>query len=516
MSANIFNSVLFPKVGTNRFDLSHDNKLTFDMGELIPTCVIDCIPGDKFSIKVENMMRFQPLISPVMHKVMVKTHYFFVPNRILWPEWEQWITGNVEVVPPFLQISMDETVGLGSVADYMGIPPGTREQTQRISALPFAAYAKIYDDYFRDQNLVLERFSPLVAGNNNTNYDYYLNNVPLYSAWMHDYFTAALPFAQKGDAVQIPLTAQDNIPVDFMPGVSGAEPTWRNPADGSIRTGAVTGEVGDGNVLVGGQLAGLDPDGTLTVDVQQGAADINAFRTAIKIQEWLERNARGGTRYTESIMAHFGVRSSDARLQRAEYMGGSTQNMVISEVLATAQETAENIPVGQMAGHGISAGGSGRFSHYCEEHGWIIGITRVVPRTAYMDGIERQFQRTNRFDYAWPSFAHLGEQAVFNQELYGVTETGVDPLGIFGYVPRYAEYKFKNSAVRGEMRTNLDFWHLARKFDQTPVLDDGFVECDPSKRIFAVTAPENDSIVAHIFLDISVVRKLPRFGIPSL
>jgi len=337
---------------------------------------------------------------------------------------------------------------------------------------------------------------------------------------MHDYFTSALPFAQKGDAVQIPLTTADNQVVELN--ITG-EPGLFEKATGAASTGGTV--VNDNgpfpyhhSMHIDGNPSGYDPNGNLTVDVQSDATDINTLRRAFRLQEWLEKNARGGTRYVENILAHFGIKSSDARLQRPEYIGGSKQNMVISEVLATAQSTADNVAVGTMAGHGISVGGGNTFNYKCEEHGFIIGIINVQPETAYQDGLHRSFTRFNRLDYAWPTFANIGEQEIRNKELVAELPNTSDPEGVFGYVPRYSEYKYMNSRVAGEFRTTLDFWHLGRRFNTAfpPALNESFISCYPSTRIFAVTESNEDHIFAHVFNNISAVRKLPRYGIPSI
>lgn len=516
MAMNIFNSVKLPGVSSNKFDLSHEIKLTFSMGELVPTTVMEVLPGDKVTIRPSNFLRFAPLISPVMHKVRVVTDYYFVPNRILWPGWEKWITGESDVQAPYLELD-DENIAVGSLADYLGMPTGIFPTSEPVSPLYVAAYLKIYDEYYRDQNLQTEVFTPLVNGQNTgVTRTAFLGN-PFRRAWEHDYFTAALPFAQKGDAVQVPLTVSDDVLVTSQPTDTGTS-FWINNATGDLAP------IGDVENLAGpvpfsrtnhvsGVPAYYDPNGTLKVDIQADATDINTLRRAFRLQEWLERNARAGTRYIENIKAHFGVRSSDARLQRPEFIGRAKQNMVISEVLATAQNTEAIIPVGQMAGHGISVGGSGNFSYRAEEHGIIIGIINVQPDTAYQDGLHRKFSRFDRFDYAWPTFANIGEQEVLQKEVYAKTAT---PNAIFGYVPRYADYKFENSRVAGEFRDTLAFWHLGRIFASDPALNAEFIRCQPSTRIFAVTDEDEDHIFAQVFNDITVYRKLPVFGTPTI
>lgn len=514
MKGNIFNSVPFAKVKSSAFDLSHDVKMSFQMGRLVPTCLVDCVPGDIFEISVENMLRLAPLVSPVMHDINVDTHYFFVPNRLLWPEWEDFITGEADVVPP--QVTLDEFT-VSRIADYMGLPDNHTKGLP-ISAFPGAAYALIYDEFYRDQNLRSEVFEGLVAGLNGDN-DWVrtvYGSKPYHRAWQHDYFTSSLPWAQKGDDVILPLGT--SAPVDYIPG-QGKAALLRKASDDSLPGGttALQHEATTGSLENAfGTDYFLDPNDTLQADLANAeGVDINTVRRAFKLQEWLEKNARGGTRYIENILAHFGVRSSDSRMHRPEYIGGSKQKMVISEVLSTAHTfvSETETPVGNMAGHGISVGGGNRFRYRCEEHGWILGIISVRPKTGYQQGIPKMFSRTDKLDYFWPSFANLGEQPVMAKEIYAES---LVPNADFGYVPRYAEYKFINGKVAGEMRDTLAHWHLGRIFADTPALNASFVECNPDTRIFAVDDPDADHIYAHIFNNLRGIRKMPKFGVPSL
>lgn len=467
------------------------------------------------------MLRFAPLVSPVMHKVKVETRYFFVPTRILDPIWEKWITGESDAERPYIIV---EEVLEGSLADYLGLPVGTYATNLRVSPYPFAAYLKIWNEYYRDQNLQDEIDITIVPGDNTTTFADYLAGNPLRRAWNHDYFTAALPFAQKGDAVQVPLTVQNDIEVQWESQGTGTAAEnaglWRRAATGAIETDVSNIVNATGPVPLSrsaqtatGNVVSYDPNGTLRVDVQSDAVDINTLRRAFRLQEWLERNARGGTRYIENILAHFGIKSSDARLQRPEYMGGSKQNMIISEVLSTAQNDTGTVPVGQMAGHGISVGGGNTFGKFCEEHGYILGIINVQPVTAYQDGVHRLWTRETHLDYPWPTFANLGEQEVYQKELFA---RGANPDALFGYVPRYAEMKFMNSRVAGEMRDALKNWTWSRIFTTEQNLNAAFVECNPRTDQFAVTDPDEDHLFAHIFNNVYVTRKLPKFGTPTI
>lgn len=513
---NLLNSIKLQKPKNNVFDLSHDVKMSLNMGELVPTLCMECVPGDKFNISCESLLRFAPLVSPVMHRMDVTMHYFFVPNRILWDNWEKFIT-QTEVagnVPAFPLVSVDQVL-YTRLHDYLGIPtPIVGPPPEAISAMPLAAYQAIYNEYYRDQNLVPEISYKLIDGDNNANAAL---RVLRQRAWEHDYFTASLPFAQKGNAVDIPIGTQQVI---LDPDSEGTPQVVRLADDHGTLMPSGTLEAMPSASEFGRQIAAvetegvLDPNGTLITEDAGEATTINDLRRAFRLQEWLERNARAGTRYVEHILAHFGVRSSDKRLQRPEYITGTKAPVQISEVLNTAG--SETTPQGNMAGHGISVT-SGQYGHYrCEEHGYIIGIMSVMPKTAYQQGIPKHFLKyQDAFQYYYPAFAHIGEQEVENREIYAFQgTTGSDP---FGYVPRYTEYKFMPSRVAGEFKTNLDFWHLGRIFAEPPQLNQAFIECTDAEtnRIFAVPSGDVQKLYTHVYHKIRAVRPMPKFGTPS-
>jgi hypothetical protein len=508
MAQNLFNSIQLIKPKKNVFDLTHDVKLSTNMGQLTPILTLEAVPGDKFDLSCESLIRFAPMIAPVMHRMDVTMHYFFVPNRILWNNWEKFITEhNSEHVAPYLPwrsstaTYFDTNYPSAKVSrtfDYLGVPPPTTGSEQaNISALPFAAYQAIYNEYYRDQNLQAPVNYKLTDGENGTTSADYLDKTTLRSrAWEHDYFTASLPFAQKGAAVDIPL---GNINAD-------TKVVWNG--DVTAATG-ITSNLG--NIAIGNEVGDItNPLIAKTSDLSVEPTTINDLRRAFRLQEWLEKNARGGTRYIENILTHFGVRSSDKRLQRPEYITGVKSPVVVSEVLNTTGQT-DGLPQGNMAGHGISVTSGKSGSYFCEEHGYIIGIMSVMPKTAYQQGIPRTFLKKDSLDYFWPTFANIGEQEVQKQELYAFTTNAEDT---FGYVPRYAEYKYMPSRVAGEFRTTLNYWHLGRIFDTEPNLNGDFIECDPTKRIFAVEDPSTDSLYCHVLNKIKAVRPMPKYGTP--
>ncbi|MEM3318499.1 MAG: major capsid protein [Thermoplasmatales archaeon] len=514
--AKLFNQVRIKKQKRNVFDLGHERKFSMNMGDLVPILCEEVIPGDTFKMNSEVFLRMAPLVAPIMHRVNVYTHFFFVPNRLIWQDWEKFITGgengNELPIRPFGRIASSnyQSYGKGSLADYLGVSVFQEPQVPvEYNALPFRAYQLIYNEYYRDQNLespiIIRKTSGLLDAN-----EYEATRVIRKRAWEKDYFTSALPWTQRGGDVHLPLSGE----ADIMFKEGGQ--TFTKFADGTIRPNVQTFQsFGNGELEeTQGDAFTLDNSSSLQADLTSATAStIEELRRATKLQQWLERNARTGSRYIEQILAHFGVRSSDARLQRPEFLGGGKSPVTISEVLQTSS-TDTTSPQANMAGHAISVGSSHTFKKFFEEHGYVIGIMSILPKTAYMQGTRRHFYKSDKFDYYWPEFAQLGEQPVYKGELW--SDFDGDDLETFGYQSRYAEYKFIPSTVHGDFKDNLDHWHMSRKFANEPALNEQFIKADPTQRVFAVTDPNYPKVYVQLYNNLKAIRPIPYFNTPML
>lgn len=526
-----FKSVKLNKPQRSTFDLSHEVRMSGRMGRLIPVFVSEAMPNDTFYGSTEVLIKLAPMLAPIMHRVNVYVHFFFIPNRLLWKDWETFITGGrlgSEVTTPPLtpRVGVREVLELNSkrldkssLFNYLGGRPipdseaGTWGINKYIDILPFAAYYKVWYDYYRDRNYEPDTtILPLTSGAKVATDISFL--MALRSrCWEHDYFTSALPFTQRGAEVLVPMLGTGSITTAQTGDV-------RNVFGGGLASGSPL------NASLGVLKANttdvyLDVDGD--VEITNSDISINDLRRAVRLQEWLERNALAGSRYNESIMAHFARKTSDSRLQRAEYLGGGKAPIRIGEVMTTAYSedaTAEIVPPSNPYGKGEAYTNTNRFSYNCEEHGFVIGILSVMPTSGYMQGMPRMFRSRRTFlDYPWPSFAHLGEQPVYNYEIYASNDSiGTDPAdnALFGYQSRYAEWKQLPSRAAGDFAGNLDFWHLTRKFASQPLLNNNFVVFEDAlqDRIFNVSGV--DTLWMYCHNNIKVKRSLPYFGTPNL
>lgn len=498
-------SKIFEKIGADRprmsaFDLSHERKLSLKAGDLVPMYRQDILPGDKFKVQSEMMARMAPMIAPIQHRVNIYVHYFFVPNRIIWSSWEDFITGGVDGLsaPSFPKYNMNSVATeysddmIGTLADYLGLPTNMNSAAAyngQISQLPFRAYQMIWNEFFRDETLNPDISASIQNGS-------FTECSKLRKrAWEKDYFTSALPWTQRGPEV--------TLPTEFSP-------QYLSQSESPNAAGVVSADGGSPSKLE----TPTDPVQVVNLtDPQTGISiSIQDLRQSSALQRWLEKQARGGYRYIETILSHFGVRSSDARLQRPEYLGGGRQPVVISEVLNTS-DTA-TAAQGTMAGHGISTGATNSFKKTFEEHGQVIGVMSILPRTSYQQGVHRDWKRFDKEDFYWPEFANLGEQEVLNEEVYMDETDGTYSLGTFGYQQKYAEYKYAESSVHGEYRNTLDFWHWGRIFTGQPNLNAGFVEADPDDRIFAVA--DKEQFYVQIYNAVKARRAMPYYAKPTL
>lgn len=569
---NRFSQIPNSPIQRSVFDRSHDYKTTLDAGYLIPFFVDEVLPGDTFKLRVNAFVRMNTLVAPFMDNVFMDTFFFFVPSRLVWDNWQRFCgeQKNPGDSTDFLipSLSGTNTFTNGSIFDYMGLPTGValNPTNTPINALPFRAYNLIYNEWFRDENLIDS--IPVTTGDGP---DPVSNYTLRKRAKRHDYFTSALPWPQKGPSVDVGLTG--NAPVigysdnsvlftgggksdtDFsFSGIRAASSAVVSNIPGSYyqpwtlkSNGAVTGALqqinsayyepdpGDGgndhtyngviNVIAGseyqfknGTLSSSRDDGAFGYADLSGvsAITINDLRQAFQIQKFYEKWARGGSRYTETLRVMFNVISPDARLQRPEYLGGTHSRV---NVVPTAQTSSTDSvsPQSNLSAFGVLGDSAHGFNKSFVEHGYVIGLCCLRADITYQQGLNRMWSRRQLFDFYWPTLAHLGEQVVYNREIY--TQGTADDNGVFGYQERYAEYRYKPSMITGKLRStdaqSLDVWHLAQKFDSLPKLNQDFIEENPP--IARVIAVQNEpQFFADFWFDLKTSRPMPVYSVPGL
>ena len=537
----------------SKFPRNFSHKTTFNAGQVIPFYIDEVLPGDTFQVRTSKVVRMQTLLTPVMDNVYLDTYYFFVPNRLVWEHWKQFMGENTESAwIPQVEYEVPQLTApangweVGTLADYMGVPTGVKGLS--VSALPFRAYALIMNEWFRSENLTDPLNIPVddatVQGVNTGNYvsDVAKGGKPFVANKFRDYFTSCLPSPQKGPDVTINTAQLGNAPVVPMDKPVPKDlfnypynvyiPNGNKDFDagyhaGSVHQNAFGGAywlAKDGNSdldpTIDNGVAGYPANLWAQFDNTVSVATINQLRTAFQIQKFYERSARGGSRYIETLKAHFGVTSPDARLQRPEYLGGNRIPVSINQVIQNSGTVSGSTPLGDTGAMSLTTDVHSDFTKSFVEHGFVIGVMVARYDHTYQQGIERFWSRKSMFDYYWPEFANIGEQAVLNKEIYAQGNAQDDE--VFGYQEAWADYRYKPSRVSGEMRSSyaqsLDVWHLADDYSKMPALSDAWIHEDPAtiNRVLAVS----DNLANQFFCDIYVqnysTRNMPLYSIPGL
>lgn len=513
---HLFAQVPKTDIPRSKFNRSHGLKTTFNSGYLIPILVDEVLPGDTVNLKATLFTRLATLISPIMDNIYLDTFFFFVPERLVWDNFQRMCgeQDNPDDSTDFIFPTITAPEGGFeplSLADYFGIPTNIRNLEVR--AEPFRCYNLIYNEWFRDENL--QDSVPFTKADKDDVKNYKL----LRRGKRHDYFTSALPWPQKGPGVELPFGGNANIisdgpmifsagPGNMAAGVLGASTNTADSTNASLSFAKATEAVYFKPAVFS---SGLKADLSSAT-----AVTINQFREAFQIQKWYEKAARGGTRYTEILRSFFGVVSPDARLQRPEYLGGGSHRIDVSVVPQTSG-TTDVSPQANLAAFGVGLNKGSAFTKSFTEHGWLIGLVNVRADLTYQQGLNRMWSRSTKFDMYWPTFAHLGEQAILNKEIYAQGNEEDDKA--FGYQERYAEYRYFPSMITGKFRSTvpqpLDSWHLAQKFDNLPKLSSEFIEDKPPiDRIIAVT--DEPEFLLDCFFDMKCIRPMPVYSVPGL